>query len=110
MRSSTPRRFLLLLAVCTFASAFGVPARAQGESEVLLLRLHGPLTPAMAEYLDRGIGIAEREGAQAVILQLDTPGGSIDLMNRMVQAIRASPVPIVVYVAPPGVRTAASLR
>ena len=102
MRSSTPRRFLLILAVCTFASAFGVPARAQGESEVLLLRLHGPLTPAMAEYLDRGIGIAEREGAHAVILQLDTPGGSIDLMNRMVQAIRASPVPIVVYVAPRG--------
>jgi membrane-bound serine protease (ClpP class) len=56
----------------------------------------------MAEYLDRGIAIAEREAAQAVILQLDTPGGAIDLMNRMVQSIRASAVPIVVYVAPRG--------
>jgi membrane-bound serine protease (ClpP class) len=69
---------------------------------VLLLEVSGPLTPAMAEYLDRGIALAEREAAEVVIFQLDTPGGAVDLMNRMVRSIRGSRVPVVVYVAPRG--------
>jgi membrane-bound serine protease (ClpP class) len=77
-------------------------ATAQGERQVLVLTGSGPITPAMAEYLDRGLARAEREGAEAVIFQLDTPGGAIDTMNRMVQSIRGSLVPVVVYVAPRG--------
>jgi len=69
---------------------------------VLLLTAEGPLTPVMGQYLERGIRVAEQSGAQALILQLDTPGGSIELMNRMVQTMRASPVPVIVYVAPSG--------
>jgi membrane-bound serine protease (ClpP class) len=75
---------------------------AQEGRAVLVLRAQGPITPAMAEYLDRGLTIAERQGAGAVILQLDTPGGSVTLMNRMVESIRASSVPVIVYVAPRG--------
>jgi membrane-bound serine protease (ClpP class) len=56
----------------------------------------------MAEYLRRGIRLAEQDGAEALIFQLNTPGGSVDLMNEMVQSLRASPVPVVVYVAPRG--------
>jgi membrane-bound serine protease (ClpP class) len=56
----------------------------------------------MVEYLERGIEQAEQEGGEALIFQIDTPGGSIDLMNRMVQAIRGSYIPVVVYVAPQG--------
>lgn len=77
-------------------------ASAQGSGEVLLLDARGALTPAMAEYLERGIERAERDGAEALVLQLNTPGGAIDLMNRMVEAIRGSSVPVVVYVAPRG--------
>jgi membrane-bound serine protease (ClpP class) len=80
----------------------GPHARAQSEALVLVLEAKGPLTPAMAEYLDRGLKLAEARQAEAVVLQLDTPGGSIDLMNRMVQSIRASQVPVIVYVAPRG--------
>lgn len=69
---------------------------------MFLLEATGPLTPTMVEYLERGIKQAEREGGEALIFQIDTPGGSIDLMNRMVQAIRGSYVPVVVYVAPRG--------
>lgn len=79
-----------------------LPAQAQGERRVLVLTASGPLTPAMAEYLDRGLALAERQSAEAVIFQINTPGGSIDLMNRMVQSIRGSSVPVVVYVAPRG--------
>jgi membrane-bound serine protease (ClpP class) len=76
--------------------------RAQGEREALLLTAQGPLTPAMAEYLDRGLARAEQDEVSVVIFQLDTPGGSVDLMNRMVQRIRNSQVPVVVFIAPRG--------
>lgn len=78
------------------------PAQTQSEALVLVLEAKGALTPAMAEYLDRGLRLAEARQAEALVLQLDTPGGSIDLMNRMVQSIRGSRVPVIVYVAPRG--------
>jgi membrane-bound serine protease (ClpP class) len=77
-------------------------AAGQSGAVVLVLQARGPLTPAMAEYLDRGLRLAEARDAEAVVLQIDTPGGSIDLMSRMVQSIRASRVPVIVYVAPRG--------
>lgn len=70
--------------------------------EVLVLTATGPLTPALVEYLDRGLSLAASSAAQALILQLDTPGGQIDHMNAMVQSIRASSVPVVVYISPRG--------
>ena len=93
---------ITLAALLLGAGALGAPAGAQAEREVLVLRARGPLTPAMAEYLDRGLARAEQAGAEALILVLDTPGGSIDLMNRMVQSIRGSRVPVLVYVSPRG--------
>jgi len=78
------------------------PVYAQGSSPTLLvLTADGPLTPSMAEYLERGIRTAEQQGAEAIILELDTPGGEISLMTRMVQSIGASQVPIIVFVYPP---------
>jgi len=76
---------------------------AQGSSpEIKLLTADGPITPAMHEYLKRGIREAERDGAELLVFQLNTPGGSVDLMQDMIATIRASNVPIVVYVAPRG--------
>jgi membrane-bound serine protease (ClpP class) len=77
-------------------------AQAQSEALVLVLQARGPLTPAMAEYLDRGLRLAEARRADALVLQLDTPGGSVELMGRMVQSIRGSQVPVIVFVAPRG--------
>jgi membrane-bound serine protease (ClpP class) len=97
------RRYLLIIwVVLGLASIFPLPGVAQGEQVIVLLTAQGAVTPAMVEYLDRGLERAEREGAEALIFQLDTPGGSIDLMNRMVQMIRNSRVPVVVYIAPRG--------
>jgi len=76
---------------------------AQGGSRlVLLLSAEGPLTPAMVEYLKRGLESAARQNAELLLFQIDTPGGSLDLMNQMIKEIRASRVPVVVYVAPRG--------
>jgi membrane-bound serine protease (ClpP class) len=97
------RRYLLIIwVVFGLASIFPQPGVAQGEQVIILLTAQGAVTPAMAEYLDRGLERAELEGAEALIFQLDTPGGSVDLMNRMVQRIRNSRVPVVVYIAPRG--------
>lgn len=86
-----------------FLIALNSPVQAQGEGGlVVLLTADGPLTPAMKEYLMRGIELAERRQAEALIFQLDTPGGSVDLMIEMVEVIRASQVPVIVYVAPRG--------
>ena len=96
-----PRLALIALVGSWFLG--GVPAAAaqQAAPQVYVLQIDGPLTQASAEYLDRGLAIAERAGA-VVVLELDTPGGSIDVLNRMVQSIRGSTVPVVVYVAPAG--------
>jgi len=93
---------LFLWIAIGLASIYPFPVRAQEERQVILLTASGPITPAMAEYLDRGLGHAERELAEALVFQLDTPGGSIDLMSRMVQRIRNSQVPVVIYIAPRG--------
>jgi membrane-bound serine protease (ClpP class) len=76
--------------------------------QVLVMTASGPLTPAMAEYLSRSIRTAQQENAEALIFQLNTPGGSLDTMNQMVESIRASHVPVVVYVAPRGAMAASA--
>lgn len=88
---------LVLILALSFASA-----RAQGQGDVLVLTLDGPLTPALADYLARGITTAQRRGDQLVVVQLNTPGGGIETMQNMVSIIRSSPVPVVVYVYPRG--------
>ncbi|MDX9849330.1 MAG: nodulation protein NfeD [Anaerolineaceae bacterium] len=69
---------------------------------VITITVQGPLTPSLVGYIGRGLSTAEKQGAELLILQLDTPGGSIDLMNTIVQNIRSSEIPVVVYVAPRG--------
>ena len=83
---------------------FGIlPARAQTDTPlVLVLTVDEAVAPPMVEYLKRGLSRAEQQGAELVILQLNTPGGSIDSMNEVIQLIRNSRVPVAVYVAPSG--------
>jgi membrane-bound serine protease (ClpP class) len=79
------------------------PVHAAASGPVaLLLTINGAITPATQEYLARGIQTAEQNGAEVVILQLNTPGGGLDPMQKMAQNIRASRVPVVVYVSPRG--------
>lgn len=97
------RIFLCFFCLCLFLLALSQPVGAQAETPLaLVLNADGPVTPAMAEYLSRGIRTATQLGAEVLVFQLDTPGGSVDLMGKMVQDIRASQVPVVVYVAPRG--------
>ncbi len=94
--------FMLLVAGLPLGMRTEVASAQGGAPLVLVLSARGPLTPAMAEYLARGIKTAEKRQAELLILQLDTPGGSVELANRMTQDIRASQVPVAVYVTPGG--------
>jgi len=77
---------------------------AQGTPVVKLATFQGPVTPVLAEYLDRVIGQAEAAGAAALVIELDTPGGSVDITKTITQRMAAARVPIIVYVAPRGAR------
>jgi len=77
------------------------PARAQGnEPLAIVMTADGPIMPPMLEYIKRGIETASRENAEVLIIQLNTPGGSVDTMLEIIKEIRASDTPVVVYVAP----------
>ncbi len=79
------------------------PIRAAAAAPVaLVMTMKGPISQATQEYLKRAIQTAEQEDVQVLILQLDTPGGDITSMTNMAEAIRASTVPVVVYVSPRG--------
>ena len=101
--------FLLLFLLASLVLGLAQPALAQTSApQIVVLTGDGPITPAMAQYLARGIRIAERQGAVAVIFQLNTPGGSITTMNEMEQDILASSVPVIVYVSPNGAMAASA--
>lgn len=82
---------------------------AQTDSPVVItMNFNGPLTPVWRTYLQRGIDRAVNLDADLIVIELNTPGGSIELMNNLVQQILASPVPVAVYVAPQGAMAASA--
>lgn len=85
-----------------------VNSAAAGSGPVYLARLTGAVTPGNADFLESAIRRANTERAGCLIVMLDTPGGLAESMRRMVMAIYASDIPVVVYVAPSGARAASA--
>jgi len=75
---------------------------------VHVLKANTEVNDVMARYIERGIGEAERTDAKAVVIELDTPGGLQTSMERIVQRIQASKVPVIVWVAPSGAKAASA--
>jgi membrane-bound serine protease (ClpP class) len=94
----------LLLAAGT-ARLFAQPAP---ERAVLLLDIKGAIGVVSAEQLTKALQRAAATGAQALIVRMDTPGGLLSSTRDMIHAILASPVPVVMYVAPDGSRAASA--
>ncbi|RPJ64234.1 MAG: nodulation protein NfeD [Dehalococcoidia bacterium] len=70
--------------------------------DIRVLTVKGNIVPIVADYIDRGISRAEAEGSVACIIELDTPGGLLDVTQNIVTRILNAKVPVVVYVAPQG--------
>ena len=85
-------------------------AAAQDEQRRVALQytIVDAITPATMDYIRRGIARAEDEGAELLIIELDTPGGLMTSTRDMIKAILASRVPVATYVSPSGSRAASA--
>ncbi len=89
------------------ASSLRVHA-AQSRPVVVELPLHDTIQPISAGYLQRGLLHAARVHAEAVVVELGTPGGLLTSTREIVTAIEQSEIPVIVYVAPSGSRAASA--
>lgn len=95
------RTFGLFLILLASLSLIFQPARAQGDEPLaIVMTADGPIMPPMLEYFKRGVENAERQNAEVLIIQLNTPGGDLLTTIDIIGIIRASNVPVVVYVSP----------
>lgn len=86
---------------------------AEGEAELLegaigIVKFKGIVSPGMGGYTASSIERAEKENAQLVLIELDTPGGLVSTTQSMVQAIMAAKVPVIVFVTPSGSHAASA--
>ncbi|KRA35679.1 MULTISPECIES: NfeD family protein [Rhodanobacter] len=102
-------RWLLLLAILLALTATAAPAPTPANSPMVArVSLNGPIGPAAAEYFDDAAERAVADGAVAIVLQLNTPGGLSDSMRQIIAGMLASKVPVLAYVAPGGARAASA--
>jgi membrane-bound serine protease (ClpP class) len=92
----------VLLALVVLLAPF--PARG----DVLRIVVHDTIHPISDEFIGRALDQAAREHDGAVLIELSTPGGLVDSTRSIIQKILASPVPVIVYVAPSGARAASA--
>jgi membrane-bound serine protease (ClpP class) len=69
-----------------------------------MIVIDGTINPAVDDFIRESLGRAKANGARALIIQLDTPGGLVDSTRAIVKEMLATPVPVIVYVAPSGAR------
>jgi membrane-bound serine protease (ClpP class) len=94
--------FALLLGSCGTLACQA--QQTQQNPEVVVIHLDDTIQPISADYMARGLDLAAAQHAGAVLIEINTPGGLLDSMRQMVGKVLASPVPVIVYVAPSGSR------
>jgi membrane-bound serine protease (ClpP class) len=105
-----PSRLIAWIPVA-FASlvlAMSGSAGAQASSSILVVTVDGVITPVMADHVREALDRAETEGHQALLVEIDTPGGLDTSMRDIIQSFLNARVPVIVYVAPQGARAASA--
>ena len=113
MKRLMPRKMILAAAVLTLLSVFlNLSGEAASDSEKApvfdIITVSAAITPPIAEYIIQSIGEAAKNGAEGLIIRLDTPGGLDLAMRDIAKEILNAPVPVIVYVAPSGARAASA--
>ncbi len=93
----------VLFGLTLLPAAMAVPSHAQ-QALVDRFVLDDTIQPVSAGQLDRALTRANSDGASALLIEMDTPGGLVDSMRRMAGAILTSRVPVIIYIAPAGAR------
>ena len=96
----------IVTTACIPKAAAQLPPRAA--STAVVLEIRDAIGPATSRYFVQTLQAAQQRGAPMVIMELDTPGGLDTSMREMIQAMLASPIPVVVFVAPSGSRAASA--
>jgi len=95
MKTSLILRFIVSIAT---VALFSFPARA----EILKVVVNDTIQPISGEYIARALDEAHRRNAQAVLIEINTPGGLVSSTREIIEKISASSVPVIVYVTPTG--------
>lgn len=99
------KSFVLPLALCALTVIAGcLPASA----EILKIVVDDTIQPISEEYIARGIAEAGRRHAEAVLIEMNTPGGLVDSTRQIIEHITTSAVPVIIYVTPSGARAASA--
>jgi len=85
-----------------------IPGQVQEKPPIYSIEVDGIINPATSKFITDSVDQATQNGAQCLIIQLDTPGGLMESMRIIVKKILASNIPIIVYVAPGGARAASA--
>ncbi len=103
-------RYFFLLSAPLLLLLLGVPraGAANRRPRVIVIEYDGVINPVASQYIEGNIRLANKTAAQALIIELDTPGGLDSSMRSIIKSINASPTPVVVYVAPNGARAASA--
>lgn len=96
------KRLILALLILFFAG----PSSA--DIQINVITVEGVINPVVAEFIDASIDKATKEKAEALVIELDTPGGLDTSMRSIIKKMVSSDVPIVVYVYPSGGRAASA--
>ena len=103
-----------MLAVACLLAGLGLGVAQQGHGQqlssgpVVVFDIKGVIGFTSVDYLKKSIARAQAENASLIVMRIDTPGGLVSSTREMIQAILASPIPIVGYVAPSGARAASA--
>lgn len=91
----------LLSALFLLASGIFIYA---GDARILKMTLDDTINPITEEYIARGIDRAAKDHDEAILIEMDTPGGLVTSTRGIVNKILSSPVPVIVYIGPSGAR------
>ena len=97
----TLKTFLFLLLVALGAGVFA-QSKDGGAPHVDLIAIDGSINPAVDDFIREGIARAKNNGARALIVQLDTPGGLLTSTRTIVKEMLGAQVPVMVWVGPSG--------